>query len=177
MHSQRILVVAVFCFLGFKSVFAQQLEKRKVLSQKVEVLLPSEFKQMDMNTITLKYPNEGGRPNEVYTNSNSSVNLAFTHSAKKTTTSDIKKYTDEIVNVLKQRDVTVLDQKQVKINGTDCFIIQFYSKALNGTIYNKMFFTVLEGRLLIGSFNCTSLMESIWKSKGDEIIESIKLLK
>jgi len=43
---------------GFKPAFAQQLEKRKVLSQKVEILLPSDFKQMDMNTITLKYPNE-----------------------------------------------------------------------------------------------------------------------
>ena len=177
MCNQRILVVASLCFLGFEPAFAQQLEKRKVLSQKVEILLPSDFKQMDMNTITLKYPNEGGRPNEVYTNSNSSVNFAFTHSVKKTTASNIKKYTDELTNILKQRGIIVSNQKQVKINGEEFFIIQFYSKALNGTIYNKMFFTVLEERLLIGSFNCTSLMESIWKNKGDEIIESIKLLK
>jgi len=84
------------------------------------------------------------------------VNFAFTHSVKKTTASNIKKYTDELTNILKQRGIIVSNQKQIKINGEEFFIIQFYSKALNGTIYNKMFFTVLEDRLLIGSFNCTS---------------------
>ncbi len=143
MYNQRVLVVASLCFLGFKPAFAQQLEKRKVLSQKVEILLPSDFKQMDMNTITLKYPNEGGRPNEFYTNSNSSVNFAFTHSVKKTTASNIKKYTDELTNILKQRGIILSNQKQVKVNGEEFFIIQFYSKALNGTIYNKMFFAVV----------------------------------
>jgi hypothetical protein len=104
------------------------------------------------------------------------VNFAFTHSVKKTTASNIKKYTDELTNILKQRGIILSNQKQVKINGEEFFIIEFYSKALNGTIYNKMFFTVLGDRLLIGSFNCTSMVESIWKNKGDEIIESIKLL-
>ncbi|WP_018630617.1 hypothetical protein [Niabella aurantiaca] len=124
MYNQRILVIVAFSFLGFKSLFAQQLVARKVLSQKVEMLLPSEFKQMDMNTITLKYPNEGGRPNEVYTNSNSSVNFALTHSIKKTTASDIRKYADELIGLLKQRGIIVSNQKQAKINRADFFIIE-----------------------------------------------------
>lgn len=40
-----------------------------------------------------------------------------------------------------------------------------------------MFFPALEGRLLIGSFNCASAMKGQWKKKGYEIIQSIKLLK
>ncbi len=177
MYKRIILLLVSFWFLNFKSAAAKQLESRKILSQKVEILLPSDFKQMDINTITVKYPSEGSRPTEVYTNNNSSVNFAFTHSAKKTTSIDIKKYSDELINILKQRGITVTSQNQEKINGKDFFIITFYSKALNGIIYNKMFFTVLEERLLIGSFNCTSIMENIWKNKGNEIIKSIKLLK
>lgn len=177
MRNPRILFVVLFCFLGFKSVTAQQFEKRKVLSQKVEILLPSDFKQMDKNTITLKYPNEGGRPNEVYTNGNSSVNFAFTHTTRKATTNDIKKHADELISILKQRGITIISQGQKKINGRDFLIVEFNSKALNGTLYNEMFFTELEGRLLIGSFNCTSLMGGQWKKKGYDIIQSIKLLQ
>lgn len=162
-------------FLGFEAVTAQQIVPVKILSQKDEILLPSDFKQMDKNTITLKYPNEGGRPNEVYTNGNSSVNFAFTHTAKKATTNDIKKHAAELIKILKQRGLTILSQSQEKINGKDFLIVEFNSKALNGTLYNKMFFAALEGRLLIGSFNCTSAKEGQWKKKGYEIIQSIKL--
>ncbi|MEO5984205.1 MAG: hypothetical protein ABIP80_01800 [Ferruginibacter sp.] len=157
-------------------VTAQQIVSTKILSQKGEVMLPSDFKQMDINTIILKYPNEGGRPNEVYTNTNSSVNIAFTHSIKKATASDIKKHADELIKILKQRGLTIISQSQEKIKGKDFLMVEFNSKALNGTLYNKMFFTTLEGRLLIGSFNCTSAMEGQWKKKGYEIIQSIKLL-
>jgi hypothetical protein len=165
----------LFSLYGFNRATAQQLEGRKVLAQKVEILIPSDFKQMDMNTILVKYPGEGNRPTEVYTNNNNSVNLVFTHTSIKSTTSDIRKYADELVNVLKQKGVNVIDQEQKKINNRDFFIVAFYSKALNGAIYNKMFFTVLEGTLLIGSFNCTSLMEAIYKSQADKIIKSIKI--
>lgn len=172
-----MLFVVLFYFLSFKSGAAQQFEKRKILSEKVEVLLPSDFKQMDANTITLKYPNEGGRPNEVYTNSNSSVNLAFTHSTKKATASDIERHANELIKILKQRGLTIISQSQEKINGKDFLVVEFHSKAVNGTLYNMMFFTSLEGKLLIGSFNCTSAMEGQWKIKSDEIIQSIKLLQ
>ena len=176
MHKRGLLLIALFWFLSFKAVTAQQLVYRKILSQKGEILLPSDFKQMDINTIILKYPNEGGRPNEVYTNNNSSVNLGFTHCIKKVTASDIKKHADELVAILKQRGITIISQSQEKINGKDFLIIEFNSKAINGTLYNKMFFTVLAGRLLIGNYNCTSLIEGQWKKKGYEIIQSIKLL-
>ena len=173
----RIILLVVFYLLIFKSIKAQQLESRKILSQKIEIMLPSDFKQMDIETITLKYPNEGARPNEVYTNDNSSINLAFTLSSKKATSDDIKKNTNELIDILKQLGIIVASEKQEKINGKDFFIITFSSKALNGVIYNKMFFAELEGKLLIGNFNCTSFMETMWKNKADEIIKSIKLLK
>lgn len=176
MYKRGLIVIAFFSFLSFETLTAQQVPV-KILSQKAEILLPSDFRQMDINTIILKYPNEGGRPNEVYTNNNSSVNLAFTHSIKKATASDIKNHAAELIKILKQQGLTILSQSQEKINGKDFLVVEFYSKAVNGTLYNKMFFTSLEGKLLIGSFNCTSAMEGQWKNKGYEIIQSIKFLQ
>jgi len=168
-------MVLSFCFFNV-GVYAQQLLTRKILSQKIEMLMPLDFKQMDVGTIKVKYPNEGSRPSEVYTNGNSSVNFAFTHSAKKVN-EDIKKYTSELVDILKKRGITIISQSQQKINGKDFLIVHFNSKALTGILYNTMFFTVLDNRLLMGNYSCSSSMEGGWKNKGDEMIASIKLLQ
>lgn len=173
----KLIILVILNSLLIVTANAQQLVAKKILLDKGEILLPSDFRQMDINTIILKYPNEGGRPNEVYTNNNSSVNLAFTHSIKKATASDIKNHAAELIKILKQQGLTIFSQSQEKINGKDFLVVEFYSKAVNGTLYNKMFFTSLEGKLLIGSFNCTSAMEGQWKNKGYEIIQSIKFLQ
>jgi hypothetical protein len=177
MYKIGLLLTGIFLFLNFKLVTAQQLIPAKILLQKVEMLMPSDFRQMDISTIKVKYPNEGGRPGEVYTNNNSSVNLAFTHTAKKVSAADIKSHADELIALLKQKGIVVLNQRQEKINGKDFLIVDFNSKTINGSLYNKMFFTALAGRLLIGNYSCTSSIAGQWKSKGDEMIKSIKLLQ
>lgn len=173
-RSKYILLILVIVF----SIEAtgQQLVTKKILSAKVGVLIPSDFVLMDANTLRVKYPNQGNRPNEVYTNATASVNLAFTYTTKKATSDDLKKHAQELVNLLKgQNGITVISQMQEKVNDNDFLVIEFYSTAVNGRIYNKMFITVLEGRMLIGSFNCTTSVESLWKAKADQIIKSFKL--
>jgi hypothetical protein len=48
-----------------------------VLNEKLQILLPENFELMKLEAIKLKYPVEGRRPTEVYTNEKGTVNIAF----------------------------------------------------------------------------------------------------
>ena len=78
--------------------------KKKILSDKVEIMLPPGFKQMEEATVVIKYPNEGSRPDVVFTNNSNTVNFAFTHTAKRTTATDIIQHADGLINILQQHN-------------------------------------------------------------------------
>ena len=163
-------------FLFTNRLYAQSLVLRKVLYGKVEMLMPSDFKRMDTAMLALKYPVSAGRPDEAYTNSNASVSIAFNHTAKKASAEEIEDNKGQLVELLKKRSgVRIISQRSETINGKNFILIDFYSRSISGVIYNSMFITSLNGRILMGSFNCVSYLERDWKSKAHEIIYSLSL--
>ena len=54
--------------------------------------------------------------------------------------------------------------------------MKFYSQAIDTKVYNLMFGTELNGRLLIGTFNCTIANYNEWQPMADEIVNSIDIL-
>lgn len=152
-----------------------ELKEKKVLNDKISLLLPLDFKLMDNETLIIKYPNTGNRPTEVYTNDKGSINIAFNH----TTNALRKEELSQVKTVIRQqllntKGVTIINSSSVKINNIDFVIIEFMSKAIDTEIYNKMFITSLENRLLLGTFNCTSKDLNTWKPISNKIISSIK---
>lgn len=163
-------------FFSAQTVIGQQFSVRQVLSNKLELLVPVDFKLMDISMLRKKYPIEGNRPDEVYTNNTASVNIAFNHTEKSMSENDIKTHAGELIALLSGRSgVRIISDSQERINGKYYLIIDFYSAALNASVYNKMFITVLEGKMLIGTFNCIVEMEASWKEKAVKIIHSINV--
>ena len=53
--------------------------------------------------------------------------------------------------------------------------MEFVSPAVDTRVYNLMYVTSLDNRLMIGTFNCTETLRAKWEPIGKEIVSSIKL--
>lgn len=62
-----------------QALSGSKLEAKSVMNGKLSVLLPAGFTLMGLEMLKAKYPIEGHRPTEVYTNEEGTINTAFNH--------------------------------------------------------------------------------------------------
>lgn len=149
-----------------------------LLNKALKVQIPREFKIMDNEMLNLKYPVTAKRPTIVYTDSIGEINVVFNHTKDNISAADIPKVQESILNQFKQAPaITLIGSDYRDINGKDFFIIKFFSPAVDAQIYNLMFGTELNGRLLMGTFNCTINHLQEWQSIADKIVNSLEVLK
>ncbi len=68
-----------------QALSGSKLEAKSVMNGKLSVLLPSGFTLMGLEMLKAKYPIEGHRPTEVYTNEEGTINTAFNHTQNQCT--------------------------------------------------------------------------------------------
>jgi hypothetical protein len=155
--------------------FNIELKERKVLNGKMSLLLPSGFTQMGESTLLVKYPNSGNRPTEVYTNDKGSINIAFNHTSNPVSGQELNQVQTAIQQQLSSTiGIEILKTDKLNVNDSEFVTIEFMSNAIDTKIYNMMFITALNGKLLLGTFNCTVNDLDEWQSISKKIISSIK---
>lgn len=151
-----------------------KLGAKSVMNGKLSVLLPSGFTLMDLEMLKTKYQIEH-RPTEVYTNEEGTINIAFNHTQDKCSFDELANYKEVFERQFNQSSIEFLKSELKQINGADFIVMEFITPAVDSRIYNLMFATSLENRLMIGAFNCTINHLEEWKPLSGEIINSIKV--
>ncbi len=168
------VVLLILFLMIFSTTSYAQLGYRNVLSNQVKIKLPSVFKLMDENTLAIKYP-PNNTPSEVYTNEEATVNVAFKKTKQVLTEQKVfteaKKLEQQLTSNSK---VQLISSEQIKANGNNIHVFSFYSNAIDTKVYNVMFIFSLKGKMVVGSFNCTLLLQNQWQVMVYEIIRSIK---
>lgn len=141
---------------------------------KLKVSVPVSFTEMSAAKIAIKYPNAGNRPNVVYTNERASVNVTFTQVAMPTEQEDLPEVKEVLSQQLQAVKPMNFQSRIEKINGFDYAVFEFESQALDSRIYNLMFATDVDGKLLIGTFNCTEALKEEWHLRAKEIFSLIR---
>ncbi|WP_226390529.1 hypothetical protein [Penaeicola halotolerans] len=169
----KLLFVLVLSFMVMS--FDTELKERKVLNEKITLLLPSDFTLMDESTLLIKYPNTANRPTEVYTNDKGSINIAFNHTSNPISEQELNQVQTAIKQQLSATNgIEILKTDKLTSNNSEFLTIEFMSNAIDTKIYNKMFITVLDGKLLLGTFNCTMNDLDKWQPLSKQMISSIK---
>ena len=152
------------------------LEKRTILDGKIEILIPADFKQMSPEMLDIKYRGQN-RPSLVFTDANGTVNIAFNLLPNLANESNIESYKNSIkASFEKSFPNAEWKGEGVKvINGRKVGYIKLVTEAIDQKVYNSLFITHCNGKLLIGTFNCITVLLPDWKSPSEEIIQSLKL--
>lgn len=166
-----LFLLAVFFVTGT----GIELESRVLLDGKLELLMPKDWKQMPDDMVKIKYP--GPRPPKlVYSDRTGGISLAFNHTDSRVREGELDVY----FKVLKQSMETAYpdakweDSGFMDLNGRKAGYLKLLTEASNATIWNYLFFTDVDGKLFIGTFNCVESKMATWKPVAEEIIRSVK---
>lgn len=172
------LLAQVLLVLTITSVFAVSLETKILFDGRVEIKIPGDFAVMPADMIKLKYPS-ANRPDLVYTNGGYSVNIGFKHTASRASQDQLDEYLDVLVKSLQTAhpEGRFLGSGLELVHGRRVGYLEIITAALDTEIYNLMFFTDVEGRLLLGTFNCTANRLPEWQAAALEIVLSLKVLR
>jgi len=122
-----------------------------------------------------KYSRSSIKPTEVYTNIDATVNITFNLMSQVLTEDKIVNYgRSSIKQISSLNEVRDVKGDIKMINGKKVVVVEFYSKAIDGDIYNLMFIASVGGKEMLGSFNCVATAVPQWKSTANEIVNSMK---
>ncbi|CAM5781063.1 MULTISPECIES: hypothetical protein [Brevibacillus] len=155
---------------------SDKLELKKVLSDKVEILIPKGFDIMSEEMAKVKYPSEN-RPTLIYTDAEGSINVAFNHTATPIQDGQIKELKDQMKQMFEglYPDATWYKDEVTQINGKNVGYFELLTPAADTKVYNLIFFTELDGKLLMTTFNCTEQQMDEWKPLAQQILQSYKV--
>jgi len=152
------------------------LETKSLLNDKVELKIPKDFDIMSEELMKLKYPSER-RPTLVYSNESGGINVALNLTQNQASQQLIPAYQDNFVQTFKNLYPSAewKDSGVKMINGKKVGFIELVTPAMDTEIYNLMFFTDLDGKLLLCTFNCTKESIDEWTPIAKEIMNSMKI--
>jgi hypothetical protein len=155
---------------------SNELETRLLLNDKVELKVPKDFGIMSEEMMEIKYPSER-RPTLVYTNESGEINVALNLTQNQASQGMIQAYSDNFIQMFKNTYPSAewKDSGVKVINGKKVGFLEIVTPAIDTQIYNLLFFTDVDGRLLICTFNCTKNNIEEWEPTAKEIMGSLKI--
>lgn len=161
------------------SVFAgdQELvfQEREILKNQMWIWLPDEFAPLGKEMVKIKYPNEN-RPDLIYSNTETTVNVSFSHRLEKLTAGQEREVCDSVGQVIQNLypGCNMIGKDTVLAGELEVAWMDFVTPAMDAQIYNLMFFTRLKGRLLMGNCNCLAQDREDWKGLFLQMLATIR---
>ena len=154
----------------------ETLERRSLLDRKLSVLVPRSFTEMGPVMLQAKYPSQN-RPSPVLTNESGAVNIAINYTNSRVKPKELRAAFNVIRAQLRNAYPTAqwYTSELTTIHGQAFFRMDFRTPAVDTEVRNIMVGTILEGRLLLISFNTTRELEDTWAPIGEAIVASIEL--
>lgn len=168
---KHIIAIALSVFIS------HGLDLQTLLAGKVQILIPTDFQRMSQEVLIQKYPSNN-RPAIVFTDVTGTINLAVNHTTNRISLEQLPQALPVFANQFEnlypsiqwyRKEVTTLNERRF-------VVMEFITPAVDGEIYNLMFITELEGRLLMFNFNCTRENEGKWKTIAYQMMNSVNVL-
>ena len=150
-------------------------EKVKLFRKQMEILIPEGFKDMPDYVAKKKYPSKH-RPPVILMDKNNMVYFTFHLMDMALAEGQLKKAAEGFVKSMKQVYVNAKFQELQygeRNDGGKIAWLAYETMAIDADIFNIMFITPLEGKLLYGSFNCILGMQDEWEEFAMYCIRTI----
>jgi len=170
----KFVTLMLLPIFGFSQIRLDQ--KISILDQKVELLIPKELIKMTEDMWKIKYRNLK-QPVLALSDKDVEVNLIGQLTNQNWDEKNLDEYKNfRIDNLKKTRtDIQILETGIKDVYGKKMGFFKFMSQAVDAKIFNYYFFTILDGKILIFTFNCTEKLRGSWEKIADEIVASVKI--
>lgn len=148
-------------------------EEMMLFDKKVKIMLPDTFVDMPSSIIKLKYPSEQ-RPQIIKTSLDTTVNFTFSLFNQKFETSQVRHGIEQCREIIRKVNPAFLYYDLVVEDEKSIGWFDFKSYGLDEQIYNVMYVTPVEGKMLHGIFNCRYRDVMDWKHVVHQVLMSIE---
>jgi hypothetical protein len=163
---------------GFVMIEDQKTDfaKRKILNEKIELYMPERFEQMKESVAKLKYPYEN-RPKYIYSNDEYSINLTFTPKEQSASQEELAEICSQFYSLMPRVSPSTqqIEKSEIIGDGIDIPCFEIMTTAMDSKIYNLFFFLTIDGKLVIGSFNCLESSMDDWMPVIKAMLKTIEL--
>jgi len=152
-------------------------EPQSFAEDKITMMVPKEFSEMAPETARVKYPMEQ-RPGTILTDHSGAVNILFDYMEDHMTNEESERYRDNLFGILRRVNpgVKPLESGVELVSGKNVAYVSFSNPVMDGKLYNLMFFLEVDGRILMGNFNCLTKTMKYWKQAAFEMMQSIQIV-
>ena len=152
-----------------------EFEKEWLFDHKMQIMLPASFTDMTMEMAKLKYPMEQ-RPQVIKTNEGTDINFTFSLINQPLVNSQVKQVRDSLKKIIKRvrPDMRFMEEG---LEETEERTIGWYELTYNGLdekLYNIMYFTPVDGKMMHGIFNCPIREAENWKPVVFQLMRTIQ---
>lgn len=167
----KFLALLLFPIFSFGQ---SKLDTVSILSGKVKILAPKELSSMSEEMWTAKYQKRT-RPVMVLSDEDGEVNLIADMTSQPATESQIASFKDFQIQQLKSKrpDLNLLSEGVKTVNGKKIGYFKFITQAVDQKVFNYYFFTIMNGKILLFTFNCIEKLQKKWESTADNIVASL----
>lgn len=154
-----------------------QFSERDVLDGKAAIWMPTDFRAMTAEEITINYQ-WGNRPQSGYGNAYLPLSIVFNHTEHKIPNAlmgDFRKVVRQLFDRAGPK-VGFLPDESFVSGSHNISVLSFTSGTIDTTIYNKMFFSSVEDRVVIGSINFETKHMQRYVKIAEEIVHSYRII-
>lgn len=151
-------------------------ERRLLAGNAVSMMVPEDFEQMAQDMARVKYPSEQ-RPETILTDGTGTVNLMFQYMDGETDNESIESFRNQIFGMMKRVNPGIKEREtgSIDVKGKNIAYVEFSNTAMDGKLYNLMFYMEVKGQPLMGNFNCRTKEMKYWRASAFEMINSIEM--
>lgn len=155
-----------------------EFEERQLVEGKIAMMVPKGFKDLDLESAKIKYPSEQ-RPQTILTDSSSATNILFSYMDEQIDNEEAEAVRDGILNVMVHVNPGIRPQStgMEVISGKNLAYVEFSNPTIDSKLYNLMYFLELDGKTLMGSFNCLAKSTKYWKRPAFEMMRSLRIME
>lgn len=146
----------------------------RIFEEKFSVFIPDAFLEMPDYMVEEKYPSKY-RPKIIYTNEDGSINISFNYKWDEIKPDEIKDCLIGFKSVIKRMNpaFTFYDIEEYFVEDLPMGYFDYRSYALDDDVYNILFVTAIDSRLLYGTFSCLFKQKDQLKLLALRMINSI----
>ena len=169
-------VVLLLCGLFAFRSDTIEFEKKSLLGNRIELKIPKGFVIMSDDMAKLKYP-PGRRPTLVYSNEAGTISVALNLTSDRATQAQLPTIEENLLYTYRHQYTGAREKwNTIKdVNGRKVGFIEFSTPGAETSVYNLIFFTDVQGQLLLCTVNCTDKNIEQWKLAAREMMASLKV--
>ena len=151
-------------------------EERHFMEDKVAMMVPVEFKLMDEEVAKIKYPMDR-RPGTILTDHTGTINILFSDLGEPMENEDAETVRDGVMRIMRRVNPGIKPQSTglEELEGKKIAYVEFSNPAMDGKLYNLMFFLEVWGKATMISINCLTKSMKYWKGPAFEMMQSLKV--